>query len=176
MYVLLAWVAAVPTQGATALAEITIPPGAVTTLDGHTSQWPGQLQARATILIIGFGRHSQNATTAWQKAVMVQLKHPPAVDFYDMAMIAEIPGFMRSFVVGRIRKIVPAVLKPNFVPLTENEDAWKKVAGYAPDAPDAAYVLLVDRSGKVHMSSHAAFTPAGFAQLGAAAKALAATP
>ena len=150
-----------------------IPATKVTTLQGQSITLPTQLPARATILIIGFGRHSQDATTAWEKPVRLGLAHAPSIDFYDMAMLAEVPSFMRSFVIGRVRKAVPDVLKPNFIPLTEDEDAWKQTAGYDADAPDAAYVLLVDRAGAVRWSSHAAFSEDVFGQLSKAAQRLA---
>ena len=141
-------------------------------LDGHTVSLPSQLPGRATVLIIGFGRHSQDATTPWEKAVRLRLAHVPAVGFYDMAMLAEVPAFLRSFVIGRIREAVPDVLKPNFIPLTEDEDRWKRTAGFDPAFAEAPYVLLVDRAGGVRWSSHAAFTEAGFAELSRAAQQL----
>ncbi|MGI4827063.1 MAG: hypothetical protein ACRYFU_02585 [Janthinobacterium lividum] len=153
-----------------AQTNAVIPPTQATALDGHTVALPGQLPGRATVLILGFGRHSKDATTAWEKPVRMQLAHPPVISFFDMAMISEVPSFARGFVLRAIRKDVPDVLKPNFLPLTENEDAWKRVAGYAADQPDAAYVLLVDATGKVRWSTHEAFTPAGFTQLTQAAQ------
>ena len=134
------------------------------------------MPARATVLIIGFGRHSKDATTAWEKPVRLQLAHTPAIGFFDIAMISEVPSFARGFVLRAIRKDVPDVLKPNFLPLTDGEDAWKHVAGYADNQPEAAYVLLVDAAGKVRWSTHEPYTPAGFSQLTQAAQHLAAEP
>ena len=151
----------------------TIPQVQATALDGHTVALPGQLPGRATVLILGFGKRSADATTAWEKPVRLQLAHTPAVGFYDMAMLAEVPGFARGLVLRSVRKQVPDVLKPNFLPLTEKEDEWKRVAGYAPDQPEAAYVMVVDQSGRVRWSTHAAYSPAGFAQLTQAAQHLA---
>ncbi len=139
-----------------------IPATQVTALDGHNVSLPQQLPGRATVLILGFGRHSADATTAWEKPVRQQLAHIPAVGFYDMAMLAEVPGFVRPMVLRSIRKDVPDVLKPNFLPLTDHEDDWKRVAGYDDHQPDAAYVLLVDQTGAVRWSTHAAFTPAAY--------------
>ena len=135
---------------------------------------PRDLPGRATILILGFGKHSADATTSWEKPVRNGLAHLPAIGFYDMAMLAEVPGFVRPMVLRSVRKDVPDVLKPNFLPLTEGEDAWRTAAGYSKDQPEAAYVMLVDPTGTVRWSTHAAFTPAGFAQLTGAAQHLAA--
>ncbi len=142
-----------------------IPVTQATALDGHNVTLPQDLSNPATVLIVGFGRHSANATTAWEKPVRQQLAQPGHIGFYDMAMLAEVPGFVRPMVLRAVKHDVPDVLKPNFLPLTGQEDAWKQVAGYANDQPEAAYVLLVDRSGKVRWSTHATFTPAGFAEL-----------
>jgi hypothetical protein len=143
----------------------TIPATRATALDGHTVSLPQNLGTHATVLILGFGRHSADATTPWEKAVRTQLAQAPAIAFYDMAMLAEVPGFVRPMVVSSIRHKVPPVLQPNFLPLTGEEDAWKHAAGYTPDQPDAAYILLVDHTGHILWSTHAAFTDAGFADL-----------
>src|SRR5579875_2279529 len=88
----------------------TIPPTQTTALDGHTVNLPHDLSSSATVLIIGFGRHSADATTAWEKPVRTQLARTPALGFYDIAMLAEVPGFMRSIVIRAIRHDVPDVL------------------------------------------------------------------
>ncbi len=146
-------------------AAQVIPPTHTAALDGHTVNLPGDLLGHATVLILGFGRHSAEATTAWEKPVRMQLAHPPALGFYDMAMLAEVPSFARGFVLRSVRKQVPDVLKPNFLPLFEDESEWKQIAGYTPDRPEAAYVLLVDSAGVVRWSTHEAFSAAGFAHL-----------
>lgn len=142
-----------------------IPLTHTTALDGHAVDLPANLPGRTTILILGFGRHSADATTAWEKPIRTQLAHSPAIGFYDMAMLAEIPSFARSFVLRSVRKQVPDVLKPNFLPLFDQENAWKQVAGYNPDQPEAAYVLLVDSAGAVRWSTHETFSPAAFEHL-----------
>ncbi len=152
----------------------TIPATRATALDGHSVALPQDLSAPATVLILGFGKHSADATTAWEKPVRQQLAQPGRIGFYDMAMLAEVPGFVRPMVLRAVKHDVPDVLKPNFLPLTAQEDAWKQVAGYANDQAEAAYVLLVDRTGKVRWSTHAAFTPTGFTELTNRARDLAA--
>lgn len=142
-----------------------IPATRTTALDGHTVLLSGTLPGRATVLILGFGRHSADATTAWEKPVRTQLAQAPAIGFYDMAMLAEVPSFARSLVLRSIRKQVPDVLKPNFLPLFDHENEWKQIVGYSTDQPDAAYVLLVDSAGAVRWSTHEAFSPSSFARL-----------
>ena len=157
---------------ASGLDAASIPSVQATALDGHTVALPRDLPI-ATILIMGFGRHSSDATTAWEKPTRAQFAHTPNVTFYDMAMLAEVPRFARGFAVGRIRKAVPDLLKPNFLPLFDHEDEWKQAAAFDAHQEDAAYVLLVDREGRIGWSTHQPFTQALFAQLTQAAQALA---
>lgn len=146
----------------------------VVTLTGKTLELPRDLPAQATVLILGFSRKSIDATTAWEKGVRSSLAHSPDIDFYDMAMLAEVPGFARGWVMRLIRNKVPDALKPNFVALITDEAAWKRTAAYDKRLPDAAYVVLLDRSGAVRWNTHESCTPERFAELSAQARQLAA--
>ena len=158
---------------ATAGTQQTIPRTQTTALDGKTVNLPDMMPGRATVLILGFGRKSVDATTAWEKPVRGSLAHAPEIGFYDMAMLAEVPGFVRGMVLHSIRNDVPDVLKPNFLPIFKDEDSWKRAAGYDETHPDAAYVMLVDQRGTVRWSTHEAYNEERFALMAAQAKAIA---
>ncbi|HLI75440.1 MAG TPA: hypothetical protein VKV02_00735 [Acidobacteriaceae bacterium] len=151
-----------------------IPSTQATALDGHTVVLPRDISGFPAILILGFGRHSADATTAWEKPVRAQLAQPGKLGYYDMAMLAEVPGFVRPLVLRAIKHAVPDVVKPHFLPLTTDEAGWKQVAGYQDAAPEAAYVLLVDAHGNVRWSTHQAYSNAGWQQLTEAVQSLAA--
>jgi hypothetical protein len=150
----------------------TIPPSTGTALDGHSITLPRDLN-RATILILGFSKNSSDATTAWEKPVRTTLASQ-SIGFYDIPFLEDAPAFIRPLILRSIRKQVPDALKPNFVPLTTNQSTWKQLSGFSRDAPDAAYVLLVDRSGRILWQTHDPFTPTQFNELSAAARNLAA--
>ena len=151
---------AVPPQAHAAALAIPITRG--TALDGHAVSLPQDLK-QATILILGFSRNSADATTAWEKAVHASL----AASYFDMPMLASAPAFVRPIIVHSIRKQVPNPIWPNFMPLTSDESEWKQAAGFSPAAPDAAYIILVDRTGAVHWQTHDALTAEKLAQLAA---------
>jgi hypothetical protein len=165
--------ALLPTLLAAPAFAASIPAASGTALDGHTVTLPRDLPGRASILILGFSKDSADATTAWEKPIRISLASTPAIGYYDMPFLEDAPSFIRPLILRSIRKQVPDVLKPNFIPLTSGEDAWKQLTGYTKDAPNAAYVLLVDRNGQVRWQTHEAFTPARFAELSAAAHNLA---
>jgi hypothetical protein len=141
-------------------------------LDGHAVELPRDLGHSATVLILGFGRNSADTTTTWQKATHLALGNTPGVTFYDMQMLAEAPSLIRPIIIRAIKKQVPDALRRNFVPLTSDLDGWRQVAGFTPDAPDAAYVMLVDSAGRIRWQTHEPFTQARFDQLANAARTL----
>ena len=151
-----------------------IPTSTATALDGHTVSLPRDLPAPATILILGFSQHSADTTTAWEKPIRSSLATSPSIGYLDIPFLEDAPSFIRPLILRSIRKQVPDALKPNFLPLTSNEAAWKQLSHFSPSAPDAAYILLVDRSGTLRWQTHSPLTPALFQQLSAAARQLAA--
>jgi hypothetical protein len=154
----------------------TIPTATATALDGHTLTLPRDLPARATILILGFTKKSADTSTAWEKPIRASLANAPAIGYLDMPFLEDAPALIRPLIIRNIRKQVPDVLKPNFLPLTSNETTWKQLARYTDTAPDAAYILLVDRTGTIRWMTHDPFTPTLLSQLSAAAHTLSTDP
>jgi hypothetical protein len=168
-----------PASAATSPTTL-IPPAQGTALDGRAVTLPRDLPGRASILILGFSQHSADSTTAWEKQVRNNLASAAtpgdhaAIGFLDMPFLEDAPSLIRPLIVRSIRKQVPDVVRPWFVPLTSGEAAWKQLSGFTPKAPDAAYVLLVDRNGQVRWQTHEAFSPERFDELASAARQLAA--
>jgi hypothetical protein len=141
-----------------------IPATTGTALDGHAVSLPRDLSPHATILILGFTKHSQDPTTAWEKAVRASLSGP-GIDYLDMPFLEDAPRFVRPMILRGIQKQVPDIVKAHFVPLTSGETAWKQAAAFNPTTPDAAYVLLVDRRGAILWKTREPWSPALFDQL-----------
>lgn len=150
----------------------TIPPANGTALDGHKISLPDDLPGRASILILGFSKDSQNTTTAWEIPIRNSLAGTPAIGYLDIPFLEDAPSLIRPVILRSIRKQVPDIVKPNFVPLTSGEAAWKQATAFTPAAPNAAYVLLVDKSGTIRWQTHEPYSPTLFAQLTQAAKKL----
>jgi hypothetical protein len=161
-------------------APTVIPPAQGTALNGRPILLPRDLPGRASILILGFSQHSADSTTTWEKSVHTNLASantpgaPGAIGFLDMPFLEDAPSLIRPLIVRSIRKQVPDPVRPWFVPLTSGEAAWKQLTGFTSTAPDAAYILLVDRNGQVRWQTHDAFSPARFDELATAARNLAA--
>jgi hypothetical protein len=153
---------ALPLIAASPIAAIPATTG--TSLDGHAVSLPRDLAPRATIFILGFSKHSQDPTTTWEKAVRSSLSGP-GINYFDMPFLEDAPRFVRPMILRGIQKQVPDIVKPHFIPLTTGQAAWKQAAAFSADAPDAAYVLLVDRSGTILWQTHAPYSTAIFDEL-----------
>ncbi len=156
-------VAAVALVGIVARAESSLPSTTVVALDSHEVQLPRDLST-VNVLIVGFSRASAEATTAWEIPVRTRLADSK-VGFYDVAVLASVPSFFRGWINRSLKKKVPQVLQPRFLPVYTDEAAWKSYCGYDEHAPDAAYVVLTDRAGKVLWQTHEPYGYAIFAGL-----------
>jgi len=54
-----------------------------------------------------------------------------------------------------IRKQVPTAEQPHFVPIFDNESAWRKLVNFS--APDDAYLIVTDPQGNVAWQAHGKF-------------------
>jgi len=54
-----------------------------------------------------------------------------------------------------IRKQVPTAEQPHFVPIFDNESAWRKLVNFS--APDDAYLIVTDPQGNVVWQAHGKF-------------------
>jgi hypothetical protein len=169
---LLSFAAALALSSTSIALAASIPSTTGTTLDGKSIVLPRDLAPQATVLILGFTQHSQDATTAWEKAVRASIL-APGITYFDIPFLEDAPRFVRPMILRAIRKQVPDIVKPRFLPLTTDEAAWKQVASFSDSAPHAAYVLLVDRAGNIRWQTHDALSPELLTQLSREAHALA---
>jgi hypothetical protein len=134
-----------------------------TSFTGATVDLPDALRGKAGVLVIGFSQGSRDAVTVWGKKLAVDYYDSPAVAYYEMPVLAGVPKLMRGFVAGRIKAAVSDRGRPHFVPLVENEAAWRSLVHYT--APDDAYVLVVDGFGVVRWQTQGQATDAAYAVL-----------
>jgi hypothetical protein len=121
------------------------------TLSEKRVPFPDALRGHIAVVVIGFTHASRNPASAWGKRVAQQFADSD-VQYYQAAMLQDVPRLIRGMVTSGIRKGVPKAEYDRFLLLFEKEDEWKRVAQFS--EPDAAYVLLVDREGNVNWTTH----------------------
>jgi ATP10 protein len=128
-----------------------LPQSEARTLSEKKVTFPEALRGRITVIVIGFTHASRNTAAAWGKRIAQEFGHSD-VQYYQAAMLQDVPRLIRGMVTSGIRKGVPPSEHDRFLLLFDKEDEWKKIAQFS--EPDAAYVLLLDREAKVVWSTH----------------------
>ncbi len=100
----------------------------------------------AALFIVGFSHASSKPTSAWDKELAKGCAET-GTTCYTVAVVQDVPRFVRGMVVSGIRSGIPKDKRATFLVLQHDEDVWKKLCGFS-DA-DGAYLLLVSRDGRI---------------------------
>ncbi len=74
-------------------------------------------------------------------------KQHPQVACFTVAVLEDVPRFVRPMVVGGMKRGIPQPQQDSFLTSFQNERAWKQTFAYA--APDNAYLAFMDSAGTV---------------------------
>jgi hypothetical protein len=116
------------------------------TLSGEAITLPQPDHAQ-TLIIAGFTKGSSTAVKAWWEQAKALCQAHPQVACYRVAVLEEVPGFIRGMVLGGMKRDMPQAEQANFVTVFENESAWKRIVAF--NAADDAYLGLFDKGGKL---------------------------
>lgn len=145
-------------------AQVSIIPKAHgTTLAGTAVTLPDELKGKVGVLVVGFSHASQGQVTAWGKRLAADYGQSVGVAYFEVPMLAGAPKMVRGMILRSMNSSVPTAEHPHFLPLTEDEAAWRAVAHYS--KPDDAYVLLVDESGAIRWQCEGGSTDAAYGEL-----------
>jgi hypothetical protein len=124
-----------------------IPPLHGTAFSGAQIDLPEALQGKIGILMFGFSHASSEAVSGWGKRVAADYRDSPTITYLQLPVLASAPKFMHGVITRSIKSGVPQQEWPHFVPILDNEHAWRAVAHYG--KPDDAYLVVVDGIGHV---------------------------
>jgi len=125
---------------------------------------PADLQGQAAgVLVIGFSRASRDAVADWAGRIAADYRTSPVVAYYELPMVASVPGLLRGIVLRSIRSSVPDRARKRVVPIIDNEARWRALVHYG--APDDPYLLVVDGQGDVVWQTQGRATDAAYSAL-----------
>lgn len=115
------------------------------------------------ILIVGFGREASNAARDWGQRLAADAANSPGTVYFEMPVLASVPRVLRGAVVRLIESSLSERARHHFLPITEEEAAWRK----AVDFHDAAvpYILVVDDHGAVRWRTSGPLSAPLYAEL-----------
>jgi len=138
-----------------------IPKTEAETASGRKLTLPDAFLGRTSILVVGFSKSSGKATEWWETRLTRDFGEPKKIPTMRVAHLEGIPAILRGLLLGKIKDNVPKEQRDSFLMLFQEEDAWKKVVSF--DAPDDAYVVVVDPGGAVVWRTHAGIDDTAYA-------------
>jgi hypothetical protein len=134
-----------------------------TSFAGTQVTLPDDLRGRVGVLVLGFSKSSGDVCKGWGQRLEESYRNSGEVMFYQIPMLESVPKFVRGMVLKSMKSGVPESEQPHFMPTFSDEAEWKKIVRYTNE--DDAYVLVIDREGKVRWQTSGKVTDAGFAAL-----------
>lgn len=122
----------------------------VETLSGKRLDVSRDIAPNLAVLTIGFTKASRAQTSEWSRRLELELARTSGAQFYQVAVLTDVPGLMRGWVIRQIRSSVPKAMHAQFLLVLEREDVWKRLTDFGD--PDAAYLILVSHGELVWRS------------------------
>jgi hypothetical protein len=148
----------------------TLPRLAGESLSGKEVVLPNDARGKIALLVIGFTKKSSHATQAWGQRFKKDFGNDLRYVVYPVAVLEDVPGFIRGMVTSSIRRGIPPGEQDRFVTLFQGEAGLKRVVAFS--GPDEAYLLLLDAKGEVQRRGHGLFGEQDYAALHDVAKQL----
>ncbi|HEY0795247.1 MAG TPA: hypothetical protein VGD64_05655 [Acidisarcina sp.] len=138
-----------------------IPETHAKTLAGNVANLPADLHGKLGVLVLGFSKKSSDECHGWDDQISRDFGGSARIVYYEMPVLEDVPGMIRGMVVRGIRNGLTPAARARFLPVLQDEAAWKAAAQFGP--ADDAYVLIVDETGAVKWRTHGPVTTASYA-------------
>lgn len=132
-------------------------------LTGREVVLPQAAEGRVALLLLGFTYKSRFAVQGWADRFRAQFPSDPRVTFYEVPMIGGMARLGKWFIDRGMRRGTPEQDYEHVITVYEGVDSWKRRVGFV--EPDAAYLILLDRKGKIAWRHHGAFEGGTFQAL-----------
>lgn len=116
-------------------------------LTGREAILPAAAQGKPALLAIGFTYKSRFAVEDWMKRFRTDFDKEPRATFFEIPMIGGMAMMGKWFINSGMRRGTPKVNHENVITVYGGVGDWKKRLAYKEE--DAAYLLLIDKSGSV---------------------------
>jgi hypothetical protein len=144
-----------------------MPPIKASTLSKKPVNWPSQLPAERTVIIIGFSQKQQPDIDTWINGL--KLKEPGAPAWFEVPLINNPGGIVRWFIDSGMRRGIPSAYdQDHVVTVYTNKKALMRTMGLPNEA--TIYTLVVSRSGAILARVSGNYSLGGAAQIAKALK------
>lgn len=130
---------------------------------GREIDLPDAVLGKVTVMIFGFTKASGTPTGVWAKRISADFGSRNGFEVYQLPVLEDVPRLFRGMVISGIKKGVPQNEREHFVPILQGEAELKKAVSYS--QPGDAYLVVLDRQGKVVQQMHGSLDDARYSQL-----------
>lgn len=116
-------------------------------LSGRTAALPQAAAGRVALLLLGFTYESRFAVEAWAGRFRQDFGGDSRVTFYEIPMIGGMARLGKWFIDSGMRRGTPQDDYEHVITVYGGTEAWKRRVGFGD--PNAAYLILIGRDGKV---------------------------
>jgi hypothetical protein len=134
------------------LSAQVIPHTEAETLSGKKIVLPEASTGRPAVFIVGFSRAGGDSSGRWDKQLRQESTTDSNMQIYNVAELQDTPKMVRGVIRHNMQGNIPQNERDTFVVLYQDEDVWKKLAGFSD--PNDAYILLVDSAGRIRWRAH----------------------
>ena len=139
-------------------------------LNGRPVVLPDAVARKVTVLVVGFSHASSTPTGAWAKRAQDDFGKNPNFALYQLAVIEDAPRFIRGMITSGMKKGIQETQRAFVVTVVHQEAELKKLVNYS--AADDAYIVVLDRSGKVAYQTHGSTVDSAYVELHAKVQSL----
>lgn len=142
-------------------------------LSGRKASLPEDASGRVALLLFGFTYQSRFAVEDWIKRFRGDFGKNPDITFYEIPMIGGFARMGKWFIDGGMRRGTPKADHENVITVYGGTQLWKQRLGFK--AEDSAYLVVVDRTGKIALRHAGPFDEASYQALAAHVRELVST-
>jgi hypothetical protein len=116
-------------------------------LSGRKATLPDAARGRVALVALGFSYDSRFAVEAWIARFRRDFGADSALTFFEVPVLGGLARAARPFIDGGMRRGTPKALHENVITVYGGANEWKLRLGFR--EPDDAYLLLLDRAGRI---------------------------
>jgi len=134
-------------------------------LTGRDATLPADSKGKIALLAFGFSYDSRHAVEAWSNRFRKDFGKDSRVTFYEIPVIGGAAQLGKWFIDSGMRRGTPKADYEHVITVYRDTDDWKQRVSFGDS--DAAYLILLDRNGRVAWQHQGAFDAPSFQSLSA---------
>ncbi len=140
-----------------------LPPLRGKLLSGKRIVLPDAVRGREVLLMLGFTYHSRHDVETWGNRFRRDFGSDTVLAYFEIPVIGGAGRLAQPFINRGMRRGTPRELHDHVITVYGGAGDWKRRVGYSEH--DVAYLLLLDRAGRVAWRAHGPFEEAAYQEL-----------